>query len=276
MKSIACCDGIKRRDFVQAGVLGTVGLTLPGYLRQLQSADAKAPAAKSAIVIWLGGGPPHLDTFDMKPEAPDDIRGEFQAIPTNVGVSICEHLPHLAKCADKYAVLRGVSHTLAGHELGTNYLSTGNRPVPSLVYPGYGAVVSKELPGDQRLPHFVAIPKTPQSAGYLGVRHAPLNTNDTPRLDRPFSVRGIFLEDGLTVEQYESRTQLLNRVDSAFSELRSKSSLVDGLDQFAARRMRSSALQRQGMPSTPTANRQRSPGNLALMALGKVASWPCG
>ena len=234
MKTSSYCDGIKRRDVLVAGALGTFGLSLGGYLRQLNAEDKSSQPAKSAIVIWLGGGPPHLDTFDMKPEAPMEIRGEFQPIATNVpGLSVCEHLPKLAKCADKYAVLRGVSHTLAGHELGTNYLSTGNRPVPSLVYPGYGAVVSKELPGDNRLPHFVAIPSTPQSAGYLGVRQAPLNTNDTPRFGQPFSVRGISLEGGLTVEQFESRTQLLSRVDTAFSELRSKSSLVDGLDQFA-------------------------------------------
>lgn len=227
-------DGTRRRDVLQAGVLGTFGLTLGGYLRQVAATEPKRQAAKSAIVIWLGGGPPHLDTFDMKPEAPKEIRGEFLPIPTNVaGLSVCEHLPQLARCADKYALLRGVSHTLAGHELGTNYLSTGNRPVPSLVYPGYGAVVSKERPGDQRLPHFVAIPNTPQSAGYLGVRQAPLNTNDTPRFRQPFSVRGVSLEGGLTIEQFEARHQLLTRVDTAFSELESRSSLVDGLDQFA-------------------------------------------
>lgn len=234
MKTHQFCDGIRRRDVLQAGLLGSFGLTLEGYLRQLGAAENQHRTAKSAIVIWLGGGPPHLDTFDMKPEAPQEIRGEFRPISTNVsGLFVCELLPKLARCADKYTVLRGVSHSLAGHELGTNYLSTGNRPVPSLVYPGYGAVVSKERPGDKRLPHFVAIPKTPQSAGYLGVRQAPLNTNDTPRLGKPFSVRGISLEGGLTIEQFEARHQLLSRVDTAFSELESKSSLVDGLDRFA-------------------------------------------
>ncbi len=214
-------------------MLGSLGLTLGGYLRNAAAAEPGRQTAKSAIVIWLGGGPPHLDTFDMKPDAPAEVRGEFQPVSTNVaGLSICEHLPGLAACADKYAVLRGVSHTLAGHELGTNYLSTGNRPVPSLVYPGYGAVVSKELPGDKRLPHYVAIPRTPQTAGYLGVRHAPLNTNDTPRSGKPFSVRGISLEGGLTVEQFQSRRQLLQRVDNAFAELKTKSAVVDGMDQF--------------------------------------------
>src|SRR5690606_482056 len=154
-------------------------------------------------------------------------------IATNVpGIRVCEHLPKLAACADRYAILRGVSHTLAGHELGTNYLSTGNRPVPSLIYPGYGAVVSKELAGAADLPHFVAIPRTPQTAGYLGVRHAPLATNDTPRAGVPFSVRGISLSGGLTVAQFEQRQQLLQRVDTAFAELQSHDPLVDGLDRF--------------------------------------------
>src|SRR5690606_15911848 len=154
-------------------------------------------------------------------------------IATNVpGIRVCEHLPKLAACADRYAILRGVSHTLAGHELGTNYLSTGNRPLPSLIYPGYGAVVSKELPGVDDLPHFVAIPRTPQTAGYLGVRYAPLATNDTPRPGQAFSVRGISLAGGLTVEQFQQRQQLLDRVDTAFAELQSSDPLVDGLDRF--------------------------------------------
>src|SRR5687768_13614599 len=176
------CDGITRRDMLRAGALGVCGLTLGGYLRQVHAAEGQPAKAQSAIFIWLGGGPSHLDTFDMKPDAPAEIRGEFNPIATNVpGLSVCEHLPKLAACADKYTVVRGITHNIAGHELGTTYLNTGNRPVPSLNYPGYGAVVSKELPGADELPHFVAIPNTPQKAGYLGVRSAPLQTNATPK-----------------------------------------------------------------------------------------------
>ena len=123
-----------------------------------------------------------MDTFDLKPDAPAEYRGEFNPIKTNVpGIEICEHLPKLAQCADKFAILRGVSHTLAAHELGTKYLNTGNRPLPSLEFPGYGAVVSKELAGPRDLPPFVAIPNTPQVPGFLGVEYAPLNTTSTPR-----------------------------------------------------------------------------------------------
>ena len=100
--------------------------------------------------------------------------------------------------------------------------------MPSLIYPGYGSVVSRELAGAKELPHFVAIPNTPQKAGYLGVRYAPLATNETPRAGLPFSVRGISLSNGLTVEQFEARQSLLERVDTAFAELESKSALVDG------------------------------------------------
>jgi hypothetical protein len=228
------CDGITRRDFVKAGVLGATGLTLAQYLRLAHANEVRPARARSAIFVFLAGGPTHLDTFDMKPDAPADIRGEFRPINTNVaGIQICEHLPNLARCADKYTILRGVSHTLAGHELGTMYMNTGSRPIPSLVYPGYGAVVAKELTGDRDLPHFVAIPNTPQRAGYLGVRYAPLQTNSTPVAGQPFNVRGISLADGLTVEQFERRQRLLNDLDTTFRGFEAESRLVEGLDQFA-------------------------------------------
>lgn len=227
------CDGITRRDALKIGSLGTMGLSLGGYLRRLDAGEVKPAKAQSAIFIWLGGGPSHLDTFDMKPNAAAEIRGEFKAIKTNVdGLQVSEHLPRLAQCADKYTVLRGVSHNIAGHELGTTYLNTGSRPVPSLEYPGYGSVISKELPGSTELPHFVAIPNTPQRPGYLGVRYAPLRTAAAPRLGQPFSVRGISLENGLTVDQFEQRQKLLGKVDAAFRELEGKSSLIDGLDRL--------------------------------------------
>jgi Protein of unknown function (DUF1501) len=127
------CDGIGRRDILKIGAIGATGLTLSNYLR-LAAAQEVAPAkAKAGIMIYLGGGPSHIDTFDPKPDAPKEYRGEFNPTETNVaGIRISEHLPLLAKCADKYAILRGVSHTLAAHELGRMYINTGNRPLPSL------------------------------------------------------------------------------------------------------------------------------------------------
>jgi len=223
---------MNRRAFVRAGVLGT-GLSLAGYLRHTH-AEPKPAKATSAVFVFLAGGPSHLDTFDLKPDAPAEYRGEFKPIDTAApGVRICEHLPNLAKLADTYAVVRGVSHTLAGHELGTEYLNTGSRPVPSIVYPGYGAVVSKEVAGDRELPHFVAVPTTPQKAGYLGVRYAPLQTNAVPQPGVAFSVRGVSLGDGMTVAEFEKRQKLLEDLDTTFQGAAAESKLIDGLDRFA-------------------------------------------
>jgi hypothetical protein len=226
------CDGVRRRDFLKAGALGS-GLSLAGYLRFARAGELRPAAAKSAIFVNLGGGPSHLDTLDLKPQAPDEIRGEFKPIDTKVaGVQISEHLPKLASHTDKFAILRGVSHTLAAHDLGTRYLNTGNRPLPSLEFPGYGAVVSKELPGQRDLPPFVAIPNTAQRAGYLGVRYAPLSTESAPKLGKPFTVRGVAIAGGLTVEKVARRQKLLGDLDTLFEGQESASGLVEGLDQF--------------------------------------------
>src|SRR5688572_14008531 len=160
MNIYRCCDGITRRDFLRVGAITGfgIGLGLPQYLAHTADASAKGKA-KATIFVRLSGGPSHIDTFDLKPDAPDTHRGEFKPIGTNVaGIEICEHLPKLAQCADKYALLRGVSHTLAAHELGTLYMGTGNRPLPSLNFPTYGAVVAKELGSSSDLPGFVAVP----------------------------------------------------------------------------------------------------------------------
>jgi hypothetical protein len=214
-------------------VLSGTGLSLASYLRLAEAGEVRATRAKAAILIYLGGGPSHMDTFDLKPEAPTEFRGEFKPIATNApGVSICEHLPRLARCADKFAILRGVTHTLAAHELGTKYLNTGNRPNPALDYPGYGAVVSKELPAAVDMPSFVAIPNTSQGAGYLGVRYAPLQTNAQPAPGQPFNVRGITIGSGLTVTDVERRQRLLKDVDIAFKGYEADNDLLNGLDKF--------------------------------------------
>ena len=108
-------DRIPRRDFLRVGALAGGALSLSEYLALAQSGALREGAkAKAAIFVRLAGGPSHMDTFDLKPDAPDTHRGEFKEIPTNVpGIRICEHLPKLAKCADKYVILRGISHNLA-------------------------------------------------------------------------------------------------------------------------------------------------------------------
>ena len=232
------CDGICRRDFLKVGALGT-GLSLAGYLRWAHASESWGDRklrgqAKSAIFINLGGGPSHTDTFDLKPKAPSEYRGSFNPIATNCsGIQICEHLPKLAKSFQHFALLRSVTHSLAAHELGSLYVNTGNRPIASLEYPGYGSVVTKELGGRPDLPPFVAIPNTPQRAGYLGVQYSALDTTAVPVKGRPFSMRGISLAGGLTVADVEKRQHLLSDLDTTFRAADTGSSLLDGLDRFS-------------------------------------------
>ncbi|MFP6611695.1 MAG: DUF1501 domain-containing protein [Pirellulales bacterium] len=231
------CDGVRRRDFIKVGALAGSGLTLASYLRLAAAGEVKeAAAAKSAIFVNLNGGPSHLDTFDLKPDAPSEYRGSFNPIKTNVdGIEFSEHLPKLAKCADKFAILRGVSHTLGAHRLGQEYVNVGTKPLPSLEYPGYGAVLSKETEGQNPvdLPAFVQVPNGRQRPGFLGVKYAPLNTGATPRAGAPFSVRGIALGNGLTVTEVEKRHALLNDLDTTFKDIEKDNQLLDGLDRFS-------------------------------------------
>lgn len=229
------CEGTQRRDFLKVGALGLSGFTLSNYLQMSEAGTVNQNAkAKSAIFINLPGGPSHMDTFDLKPNAPSEYRGEFSPIQTNVpGIEISEHLPKLAANMDKFCILRGVTHTLGAHALGSEYVNTGNRPLPALEFPGYGAVVSKELPGANDLPPFVSIPRTNQRPGYLGVRYAPLHTGSTPNPGSKFSVRGIDLGKGLTVTDIEKRNNLLGQLDRKFSGFEKNNDLLDGLDQFS-------------------------------------------
>ncbi|MCA9089611.1 MAG: DUF1501 domain-containing protein [Planctomycetaceae bacterium] len=229
------CDGMKRRDFLQIGALGAGAFSLSSFLRLASAGQVDAAAkAKAAIFINLPGGPSHMDTFDLKPNSSDEYRGEFSPIQTKIpGIEICEHLPLLASQMDKFVILRGVSHTLAAHRLGSEYVNSGNRPLPSLEFPGYGAVVTKELGGPSDLPPFVSIPNSNQRPGYLGVQYAPLHTNATPSIGKPFSVRGISLSNGMTVQDVEKRQGLLNKLDTAFAGFESSSQLLEGLDRFS-------------------------------------------
>ncbi|MFO0902100.1 MAG: DUF1501 domain-containing protein [Pirellulales bacterium] len=227
------CDGFRRRDFLKVGAAGA-GLSLAGYLRRAEAGEVQPGKAQACIFIHLGGGPSHMDSFDLKPDAPAEYRGTFNPIKTNVaGVEISEHLPKLAACADKFAILRGVTHTLAAHELGTVYVNTGNRPIPSLEYPSYGAVVTKEMESPKDLPPFVAIPNSAQRAGFLGVQYAPLNTNATPQPGKPFTVRGVALGNGMTINEVERRQNLLQDLDKTFASVEKNSQLLAGLDRFS-------------------------------------------
>ena len=190
-KGVRSCDGLTRRDFLRVGALGAgaVGLSL-GDLGASQSADKKDI---NCILLFLVGGPSQLDTWDPKPDAPDEIRGPFRPIKTNVpGVEICEHFPLMAKQADRYAILRSVHHKAAPiHETGHQLMQTGRLFRGGLEYPNYGSVLSYlRGPRPDGTPPFVVLP-TPigytgvsvghgQTAGYLGSRHEPMVMGGDP------------------------------------------------------------------------------------------------
>ena len=186
-KSVRSCDGLTRRDFLRVGAIGAgaVGLSL-GDLRAAPSDDKKDI---NCILLFLVGGPSQLDTWDLKPDAPAEIRGPFRPIQTNVpGVEICEHFPLMAKQADRYAILRSVHHKEAPiHETGHQMMQTGRLFRDGVEYPHYGSVLSYlRGPRQDGTPPFVVLP-TPightgvsvghgQTAGCLGSRHEPTVT----------------------------------------------------------------------------------------------------
>ena len=218
-----------RREMLKVGALG--GLSLSQYLRARANSGERL-AKRSGIFIFLEGGPSHQDTFDLKPNAPAEYRGEFKPISTAVpGIQICELLPRLAKRMKDFAIIRGLSHTLADHGIGKKYLLTGNRPSQTLSYPEYGAVVSKIHPSAFDLPSYVSIDESFVGPGYLGNEFSPLTANK-PTYGIPYSVRGISLEDGLTVEKYNSQKKLLDDLDTAFRGFEDLDESVRGLDRF--------------------------------------------
>ena len=219
------CDGARRRDLLKIGALSIGGLTMAGYEKLAAAGQVKPGKAERAIFIELPGGPSHMDTFDLKPNAPDTHRGTFNPIATNVpGIQISEHLPKLAACMDKFTILRGVSHTLAAHRLGREYVNTGSKPIPALEYPGFASVVSKELPAGSEIPSAVAVPKTSQGAGFLGIRYSALETNSQPSFGRPFSVRGISLPGGISTDEVHPPTGVAQKVGSTLRGARKERS----------------------------------------------------
>ena len=223
---------VSRRHFLQVGSLGAT-LSLSDFLR-LSAAEGKVDSGRSAVLVFLGGGPAHQDTFDLKPDAPEEYRGEFSPIRTSVpGIEICEHMPKLAQRAKQYAVIRGISHTLADHGLGTRYLMTGNIPTPVVNYPMYGSVVSKEFPSAPDVPSFVSIDRPVEGPGYLGAEYGPLSTGEKPRFGQPFRVRGITLDGNLTIEKYQKRRRLLDDIDGAFEQYEQLDETVRSFDRFS-------------------------------------------
>ncbi len=199
-----------RRTFLRAGSLATLGLSLQN--RVLAKGAAKA---KSCILIWLDGGPSHLETFDLKPDAPAEVRGPFQTIQTKVtGTHICELLPNTAKIADKIAIVRSMTSPLGEHGLANHYLLTGYKPSPVLQYPSLGSVVTEVRGGTQTLPPYTAIPdaSTYMGAGYLGQSRQPFALGGDPA--KPdFKVRDLDFYPGVTSGRLERRREFVGQLD---------------------------------------------------------------
>ncbi|MEL7337686.1 MAG: DUF1501 domain-containing protein, partial [Planctomycetota bacterium] len=205
---------LSRRQLLRVGAIGT-GFTLADYLR-VHAADSTRPEKRSGIFIFMEGAPSHLDTFDLKPDAPAEVRGEFKAISTSApGIQICELMPMLAQRANQYAIVRGITHNVADHGLAKKYLLTGNKASQTVSYPEYGSIVSHQFPSARQLPSYVSMDESFVGPGYLGSRYSAL-TAEKPKHGVAYSVRGITLEDGLTVGKYKSQKKLLEDLDQAF------------------------------------------------------------
>jgi Protein of unknown function (DUF1501) len=215
-----------RRDFLRIGSLGALGVSLDGVLR------AGAKKDISCILLWQSGGCGHLDTFDLKPDAPKEIRGEFKPIPTNVpGIQICEHLPFTAKQADKFTILRSMKSRENNHERAINYLLTGYLPLPTIEFPSMGSVVSKELGPKNGLPPYVAVPNTFPSygGGYLGGAYNPFIAGD-PNVSG-YQVRDLTLPADVDWTRVANRNFLLKQMDAKFRAIDSSTDMA-AMDSF--------------------------------------------
>lgn len=212
---------LDRREVLKHGLAGAAGLTLANSLRLGAAGTSPIrPKAKSVIQIWMWGGPTHLDTFDPKPEAGRDYCGPLdKPIKTNVsGVRISQLLPMLAKQADKYSIIRSMTHGINGHETASYMTQTGHEP-GRLVYPSVGAVVSMFKGYDNGykgvVPPYIVLTR-PQGrfseAGFLGQRYKPFATGGDPNLDK-FIVEGIIAKN-ITDNRQRNRRELMHTLDS--------------------------------------------------------------
>jgi hypothetical protein len=215
------CDGIRRRDVLRIGSLAALGLTLPRFL-ELRATAGQAGAGNdtSCVLLWLQGGISHIDSFDPKPAAPSEVRGEFGAISTAVpGIMVCDPLPRLAAHQEKYSILRSLNPRNGSHGVADAYMLSGHPFNPSLTYPAYGAVIARER-GDRRsMPPYVQLGTAIDQrfgggvAGFLGDQYNPfVLPGDASRPG--FSVRDIVLPGGVDAKRFEHRMKALHAVDT--------------------------------------------------------------
>ncbi len=234
-----------RRSFLQIGMIGGLGLTLPEYfkMQQAQAVDSVGGKptvdgkAKSVIHIYLPGGMAHQDTFDPKPLAPIEYRGDIAPIKTKLeGVYFGEHFKNLAGVADKITVCRSMTHGEAAHERGTHNMFTGYRPSPALSYPSFGSIVSHEFGPKNNLPPYICIPNQPNvfaGSGYLSSAYGPFSLGNDPA-NKGFSVRDLQLPGGIDVSRFTQRKSMLEAVNDHF-KAKEKSDNLDAMDTFYKR-----------------------------------------
>ena len=282
-----------RRGFLQAGMLGAGGLALPQLLRNAAGAENQPlPRDTSVIILWMRGGPSQLDLWDMKPEAPAEIRGEFQPIDTVVpGIQISELLPQCAKVMDKFSLIRSMHYRpeegLTDHSSGDQVCFTGYpSPIDPAVnaFPSCGSIVKKQLQHlDPSLPAYVMIPRNDPgtAAGYLGAPFEPFETMADPASDGPFSVPNLQLSDGLSLNRITSRQELVRDLDRLKREV-DQSGRMEALDGFhrEALQMLTGTAARKAfdLDEEPRSLRERygfyQPYRSRVRAGGDAPNWP--
>jgi len=231
--------------FLHVGFAAGLGLTLDQFLR-LQSAQAaeappaaakKGPKAEALIHIFLPGGMAHQESWDPKPNAPIEYRGEMKQVQTKLdGVLFNEMLVKTAGIADKITVARAMTHGEAAHERGTHNMFTGYRPSPALTFPSMGSVVSHELGVRNNLPPYVAVPNMPTNyagSGYLSSAYAPFSLGSDPA-NGGFKVQDLSLPGGVTLERFTARRGMMDTVNDHFRS-KEKSDNLDAMDTFYQR-----------------------------------------
>jgi hypothetical protein len=237
------CQGnrLSRRSLLTVGAIGGLGLTLPRILELEARGDQKhydflQAKAQSVIHIFLPGGMAHQESFDPKPYAPIEYRGELNPIKTKTGEQFCETLPKLAACSDKFAVVRSLTHGEAAHERGTHNMFTGYRPSPALNFPSMGSVVSHEYGPRANLPPYVCIPNVPNeyaSNGYLSSSFAPFSLGSDPA-NQGFKVQDLSLPGGVDDTRFTRRRTALEAVNDHFAK-KDKSDTVAAMNTFYER-----------------------------------------
>lgn len=254
------CDGVTRRDVLRLASLSGLHFGLSDWFRlKAAAADQGRKAAKSCILLWLDGGPSHLETFDLKPDAPAEVRGPFQPITTNVpGIHISELMPRTAKVCDKLAIIRSMTSPLGEHGLANQYLMTGYKPSPVLQYPSYGSVLMHQRSGQPVLPPYIAIPEAHSAgAGFLGNSYDPFVTGgDASKPD--FRVRDLEFFPDIDSSRILRRREYLAEFDAAQASFEASDIRTDSSFDKAYRLVTSAdAKQAFDLASEPAAVRGR-------------------